>query len=74
MDPNNKPFNALVIGPTNSSKSRFVVDQLCGRFRDKFDFIALICPTFAYNKTYYRFAEEDPRFYVNNCEQNDVET
>ena len=73
MDPNNIPFNALVIGPTNSGKSRFVVDQLCGPFRGKFDFIVLICPTFAYNKTYNRIGEKDPRMFVIICEQHNVE-
>ena len=73
MDPDNIPFNALVIGPTNSGKSKFVVDQLRGPFRGKFDFIVLICPTFAYNKTFHRFAEADQRFYVIICEQEWVE-
>ena len=33
MDPSKIPFNALIVGPTNSGKSRFVVDQLYGPFR-----------------------------------------
>ena len=41
MDPCNIPFNALIVGPTNSGKSRFVVDELYGPFRGKFDYIAL---------------------------------
>ena len=45
MDPSKIPFNALIVGPTNSGKSRFVVDQLYGPFRRKFDYIVLICPT-----------------------------
>jgi len=52
MDPSKIPFNALIVGPTNSGKSRFVVDQIYGPFRFKFDYIVLICPTFAHNKTY----------------------
>jgi len=28
IDPGKVPFNALIVGPTNSGKSRFVADQL----------------------------------------------
>ena len=73
MDPSNIPFNALIVGPTNSGKTQFLVNQLCGPFNGKFDYIVLICPTFAYNKTSYRFAERDPRLYVIICEQHQVE-
>lgn len=57
----------------NSGKTQSLVSQPCGPFRDKFDCIVLICPTFAHNKTYYRFAEKDPRFFVVICKQNQVE-
>jgi len=73
MDPSKISFNALIVGPTNSGKSRFVVDQLYGPFRFKFDNIFLICPTFAHNKTYHRFGENDPRMVVIICEQHEVE-
>lgn len=60
MNPSNIPFNALIAGPTNFGKSWFVVDQLFGPFRGKFNYIALICPTFAHNKTFHRIDENDP--------------
>ena len=49
MDPGNIPFNALIVGTTNSGKTQFLVNQLRGPFNGKFDYIVLICPTFAYN-------------------------
>ena len=73
MDPANIPFNALIVRPTNSGKTQFPVNQLCVPFCGKFDYVVLICPTFAYNKTLYRFAERDPRLYVIVCEQHEVE-
>ena len=73
MDRCNIPFNALIVGPTNSWKTQFLGNQLCGPFNCKFDYVVLICPTFAYNKTLYRFGERDPRLYVIICEQHHVE-
>ena len=65
MDPSKIPFNALIVGPTNSGKSRFVVDQ--------FDYIVLIFPTFAHNKTYHRIGENNPRMFVITWKQDQVE-
>jgi len=73
MDPGKIPFNALIVGPTNSGQSRFVVDQLYGPFCGKFDYIVLICPTFTHSKTYHRLGENDPRMDVIVCKQHDVE-
>ena len=73
MDPHKLLFNALIVGPTNSDKTQFLVNQLCVPFHGKFDYIALICPTFAHNKTMYRFGEDDPRMFVIVCAQHEVE-
>ena len=72
MDPNNILFNALKVGPTNTGMTQFLVNQLCGSFCGKFDYVVLICPTFGYKKTLLRFSERDPRLYVIICEQHQV--
>ena len=73
MDPDNIPFNTLIVGPTNSGKTQFLVNQLIGPFNGKFDYIVLISLTFAYNRTLYRVDERDQRLYVLICEQHQVE-
>ena len=63
----------LIVGPTNSGKTQFLVNQLCGLFNGKFDFIVLICPTFAHNRTLDGFGERDPRLYIVIREHHAVE-
>lgn len=46
---------------TNSGKTHFVLDLLENEYRNKFDYILIICPTFEHNKTYKReFIFNDP--------------
>lgn len=47
---------------TSCGKSHFVLDLLENEFKNKFDYIIIICPTFEYNKTYRRnfiFKDQD---------------
>ena len=74
MDPRNLPFNALIVGPTNSGKTQYLFNQLRGPFRGKFDYIVILCPTFANNKTYTRFVDRDPHITVIVCLQHEIET
>ena len=58
------PFHCIITGPTNCGKTKFLIDQLRGPFRHVFQYIVLICPTFARNRTYHGFAKGDKRFLV----------
>ena len=50
-----------------------MVDQIHGPFRSKFDYIVLVCPTFAHNKTCQQIGENDPRMFVVIYVQHKVE-
>ena len=73
MDPRKLPFNALIVGPTNSGKTQYLLNQLRGPFRGKFDYIVLLCPTFVKNKTYEGFVDRDPHIFVIACLQQEIE-
>ena len=73
MDPRKLPFNALIVGPTNSGKTQYLLNQLRGPLKGKFDYIVLLCPTFVKNKTYEGFVDRDPHIYVIVCKQHEIE-
>ena len=58
------PFHMIITGPTNCGKTKYLIDQLRGPFRKVFEYIVLICPTYAKNRTYQGFARGDKRFFV----------
>ena len=60
----NVPFHCIITGPTNCGKTKYLIEQLRGPFRNVFEYIVLICPTYAKNKTYHRFSHGDKRFLV----------
>ena len=74
MDQKKLPFNALIVGPTNSGKTQYLLNQLRGSFRGKFDYIVLFCPTFVKNATYDRFVDKDPRIFEVVCLQHEIES
>ena len=72
MNPDNIPFNALIVGATNCGKTSHLVKLLNHEFLQKFDYIFLVCPTFIHNKTYDGFAENDRDFFVIIPEQDQI--
>lgn len=67
MDPSNIPFNALIVGPTNSGTTQYLINQMRCPFWGKSDYIVLICSTFIYNKIHDGFVDNDPYIFVINC-------
>ena len=67
-------WNLPAIFPSTCSSShlltQFLVSQLCGPFCGRSDYVELICPTFAHNKTLNCFPERDPRLFIIICEYN----
>ena len=72
MNPDNIPFNALIVGATNCGKTSFLVEILSHEFLQTFDYIFLVCPTYIHNKTYDGFAENDRDFFVIIPEQDQI--
>ena len=54
----------IITGPTNCGKTKYLIEQLRGPFRKVFEYIVLICPTYAKNRTYRGFAQGDKRFLI----------
>lgn len=44
----------LISGMTNTGKTHFVLNLLEKEYKNKFDYVFIVCPTFQYNKTYKR--------------------
>ena len=72
MNPDNIPFNALIVGARNCGKTSFLVEILSHEFLQKFYYIFLVCPTYIHNKTYDGFAENDRGFFVIIPEQDQI--
>ena len=67
------PFNMIITGPTNCGKTKYLIEQLRGPFRKVFEYIVLICPTYAKNRTYRGFAQGDKRFLILSPDATDSE-
>ena len=72
MNPEHIPCNALIVGSTGCGKTQFVVGQLLGPFRYKFDYIILLCPTYVNNKTWSGIGIADDEFFVDILDPNEL--
>ena len=74
MDPRKLPLNAPIVEPTNSGKTQYLLNQLRGPFRGKFDYIVSFCPAFVKNTTYDHLVDKDPYIFVVGCMQHEIES
>ena len=63
-----KPFNMIIVGMTCCGKTHFLLNFLEREYKNYFDYIFLICPTFQ-NWKY----DEDEDFIAIPCDQDEVE-
>lgn len=68
------PFNMLIVGMTNCGKTYYLLDMLEKGYKNVFEYIIIICPTFSWNKTYidWKYLKDEDVIAV-ECEQDDVE-
>ena len=73
-DTKKKPFNMIIVGMTCSGKTYFLLNFLEREYKNYFDHIFLICPTYQRNKTYEKWKyDKDEDFIVIPCDQDEVE-
>jgi hypothetical protein len=57
MDLPHEPHCAIICGQTGCGKTQFVLDELLdpekGYYRDEFEFVFILCPTWKRNRTYF---------------------
>ena len=65
------PHCALVIGKTNSGKTKWILDLLETSYFNAFEAIVIICPTVSKNKTYLErtWVMEDPSVFLCDVEK-----
>ena len=69
-----KPFNMIIVGMTCCGKTYYLLNLLEKEYKNYFDHIFLLCPTFSWNKTYENWKyDEDEDFIAIPCDQDDVE-
>ena len=63
------PFHCIITALTNGGKTKYLIDKVYGLFRNVFEYIVSICPTYDKNKTYHNFAKGDRNVIVliTNC-------
>ena len=68
------PLNMIIGGMTNCGKTYYLLKMLDREFKNHFDYILLVFPTFSWNKTYQEWKYiNDKDLIPIECEQDDVD-
>ena len=68
------PFNIIILGTTGCGKTFCPFELLEKEYKNHFDYIYLVCPTFSFNKTYQNWSYvNDPDFVIIDCGHDQVE-
>ena len=69
-----RPFNMIIVGMTACGKTKFLLDFLERGYKNCFEQIFLICPTFEWNVTWgnWKYFNDDD-FFAIPCDQDEVE-
>ena len=67
-------FNMIIVGMTASGQTKCLLDTLEKDYKNHFNYIILICPTFDFNRTYQEWKYiKDPGFITIQCDQDKVD-
>ena len=64
----------IIVGMTACGKTHYLLDMLEKEYKNHYDYIFIVCPTFKRNKTYRNWKYiEDPDIFALNCKHDMVE-
>ena len=71
----NTPFHMLIVGMTACGKTHYLLKMLEEDFKGYFDYVFIVCPTFAENMTYQSWKYlDDPDVFAMPCDHDEVDS
>ena len=69
------PFHMIIVGMTACGKTHYLLNMLKEDYKNKFDYIYIVCPTIKYNRTYQNWEYlNDPDVFAIDCEHDEIES
>ena len=74
MSVKDTPFNMIITGMTGCGKTYYLLNFIEKNYKNHFDYIIIICPTFSWNKTYENWKYiNDPDIIIIECQQDYID-